>query len=308
MIDESHDAAAERIDDQENDARIRDLAKLFSQPEKLAELIGELRREVAASNDPAMRAVLQELEAATNMTAARRVIAPPSVGPAAAVSRRSTGSVAIGGGSITLGVHFAPTSRAAAVPTIHADPRYPSPEVYAEAIALIGAVPPSAGYGVGADSENEWKRMLNHYEWHGSKTFLAASIEHCRWFSSYLLGVPGRNEDAAAFRKLGAQLSRLEKKEQARRLGRDDGEIVTKGAGRPPNKSVNGTVLRDFRLLFELGKRSRIDFAKRVLKVKSPYAVKTAEAGSASEKIIKAYLVAESPTGKKLKRENIEKN
>jgi hypothetical protein len=164
-----------------------------------------------------------------------------------------------------------------------------------------------AGYGVGPDSEREWKRTLDHYEWHGKTAFLAASIEHCRWFSGHLLGEPGRETDAIAFRKLGGELTRLEKKEQARRRGHD-GSQITKGAGRPPNKLVDGTALRDFRLLFDLGKRSRIDFARRVLKVKSPYAVKTAEAGSASEKIIEAYLVAESPTGKKLKRENIIKN
>lgn len=95
MTDESHDAAAGRIDDQEDDARARDL---FSQPEKLAELIGELRRRVAASNDPEIRVVLQELEAATNMTAARRVM-----------------------GGVTM------------LP----DPKYPGSDIWKESLALI---------------------------------------------------------------------------------------------------------------------------------------------------------------------------
>ncbi len=264
MDDESDDAAAERIDDQENEAHIRNLAKLFSQPEKLAELIGALRREVAASNDPEMRAALQELEAATNMTAARRVM-----------------------GGVTMRV----------------DPRYPAPDVYAEAIALIVALPPSAGYGVGPDSEREWKRTLDHYEWHGKTTFLAASIEHCRWFSGHLLGELGREKDAAAFKKLGDALTRLEKK--ARRRARGERQS-TEGPGRPRNKAVNGSVLRKFRGLFDEGQRSQKDFARRVLKRK-PYAVKTAEGGFASDELKAAYLAVAAPNGKKLKLEEIEK-
>lgn len=266
-MDKSQDSA-ECVDHQSHDASARELEELFSRPEKLAELIGQLRHRVAVSNDPAMRAVLQELEAATNMTAARRVM----------------------GGVM-----------------MHVDSRYPAPDVYAEAIGLIGAVPPAAGYGIGQDSEREWKRTLDHHEWHRQKTFLAASIQHCRWFSGHLSGEPGREKDAFAFRKLGEQLSRLEKKEQARRRGRDDRQIAAKAAGRPRNKAVNGSVLRKFRLLFDNGQRSQRDFASRVLKVK-PYAVKTAEAGFASPKIIDTYLAAKAPNGKKLTREEIENN
>jgi hypothetical protein len=107
-MNESHNAEAECSDDHDNDARLRAFAERVSGPRwaKFAERIGELRREVAVSNNPAQREELQKLEAATNMTAARRVM----------------------GGT-----------------TMYVDPRYPAPDVYAEAIALIAALPPSRG-------------------------------------------------------------------------------------------------------------------------------------------------------------------
>ena len=58
---------------------------------------------------------------------------------------------------------------------------------------------------IDGQGDDTWMRDL-------AKRFLSASIEHCRWFSGHLLGEPGRERDAFAFRKLGDQLSRLEKR------------------------------------------------------------------------------------------------
>jgi len=70
-MNESQDAAAERTN-QCDDGFARQLAAVGWA--KLAEFIGELRREVAETGDPIKRAHLKELEAATNMTPARRVM------------------------------------------------------------------------------------------------------------------------------------------------------------------------------------------------------------------------------------------
>jgi hypothetical protein len=174
-LNESQDAAADLTNDQADDGFARQLAAAGWA--RLAEFIGELRREVAETGDPVKRAHLEELEAATNMTPARRVMGRVRMEP-------------------------------------DLDPRYPPADVYAQAVALIVAVPPSAGYGVGGHTEaariREWRHTLDHHEWHGKPTFLTASIEHCRRLSGWLSGQSGREEDAATFRQLCIDLDRLE--------------------------------------------------------------------------------------------------
>ncbi len=75
-----------------------------------------------------------------------------------------------------------------------------------------------------------WTRNLPH----------AASIKHCRWFSGHLLGEPGREKDAAAFRRLGDQLSGLEKKEMSRRKGGSKRRETT--------FSIDGQKIKDLRI------------------------------------------------------------
>lgn len=63
--------------------------------------------------------------AASRRSIGSAFITPPGIGPAAAVSRRHIpGSVAIGGGTVTMGIGFAPTRRALGVPNI-AGPVHP---------------------------------------------------------------------------------------------------------------------------------------------------------------------------------------
>ncbi len=145
---------------------------------KLADFIGALRHKVAeAPNDLEARALLDRLELETSITPARRVMGRVRMEP-------------------------------------DLDQRYPPADVYAQAVALIVAVPPSAGYGVGGHTEvariREWRHTLDRHEWHGKPTFLTASIEHCRRLSGWLSGQSGREEDAATFRQLGIELGRLE--------------------------------------------------------------------------------------------------
>ena len=201
-MDESQDAVAERSNEPSDDSRAREVAAAMWA--KLAELIGELRREVAETGDPVKRAHLEELEAATNMTPARRVMGTPMM---------------------------------------HKDRRYPAPDVYAKAAELIGAVSPSAGYGIGGHTVKarilEWEGTLAFHEWHEQKTWLAASIKHAEWLGRDLLGEPGREADAATFRQLGIDLARLEKRALA---------PPGKHAGRGKTTFyVNGQKIKDLR-------------------------------------------------------------
>jgi hypothetical protein len=201
-MDESQDAAVEGTNDEADDGLARQLAA--GGWAKLAEFIGELRREVAETGDPVKRAHLKELEAATNMTLARRVMGTTMM---------------------------------------HKDRRYPAPDVYAKAAELIGAVSPSAGYGIGGHTVKarmlEWEGTLAFHEWYEQKTWLAASIKHAEWLGRDLLGEPGREADAATFRQLGIDLARLEKKALA---------TSGKHAGRGKTTFyVNGQKIKDLR-------------------------------------------------------------
>lgn len=76
-------------------------------------------------------------------------ITPPGIGPAAAVSRRHIpGSVAIGGGTVTMGIGFAPTRRALGVPNlagpVHPDAAISRRFVGTPFINAISSVSPAA--------------------------------------------------------------------------------------------------------------------------------------------------------------------
>jgi len=191
-MDESQDAAVEETNDQADDGLAHQLAA--DGWAKLAEFIGELRREVAETGDPVKRAHLEELEAATNMTPARRVMGTTMM---------------------------------------HKDRRYPAPDVYAKAAELIGAVSPSAGYGIGGYTVKarmlEWEGTLAFHEWHEQKTWLAASIKHAEWLGRDLLGEPGREADAATFKHLGIDLARLERRALAPQVRRQKTTFYVNG-------------------------------------------------------------------------------
>jgi len=165
----------------------------------------ELRRKASEANDPRLRALVLELEAMTNMTPARRTI-----------------------GLVTM------------LP----DSRYPSPEVWHQAISLIEIALAKTGYR--GDLADVWRSILDHYESHRKSKFLAASIAHCKWFSCWLSDQGGRDDDAAVFKQLGIDLAHLKEKERASRRSRN-GEIVN-GSVRNPAKSRARTGRRAARI------------------------------------------------------------